>query len=70
MGKRTRNILILKNGEEIPITGITGRYYVTREARYSKRSPTVSGVKSATDSECDALTAAQSRKPRKGKTAG
>lgn len=70
MGKRTRSILVLKNGKEIPITGITGRYYVTREAQYRKNSPTVKGVRAATDAECDALTAAQGKKPRRGKTEG
>lgn len=67
MGKRTRSILVLKNGKEIPITGITGRYYVTREAQYRKNSPTVKGVRTATDAECDALTASRSRNTRRGK---
>lgn len=70
MGKKTRSILVLKNGKEIPITGITGRYYVTREAQYRKNSPTVKGVRAATDAECDALTVVQGRKPRRGKTEG
>nr|DAJ64015.1 MAG TPA: hypothetical protein [Caudoviricetes sp.] len=70
MGKKTRSILVLKNGKEIPITGITGRYYVTREAQYRKNSPTVKGVRAATDAECDALTVAQGRKPRRGKNEG
>lgn len=70
MGKRTRSILVLKNGKEIPITGITGRYYVTREAQYRKNSPTVKGVRAATDAECDALTVAQGKIPRRGKTEG
>nr|DAI51380.1 MAG TPA: hypothetical protein [Caudoviricetes sp.] len=70
MGKKTGSILVLKNGKEIPITGITGRYYVTREAQYRKNSPTVKGVRAATDAECDALTAAQGKKTRRGKTKG
>lgn len=58
MAKRnTRHILVMKNGREVPITGITGRYYVTREARYRKNNPTVKCVRTATDAECDALTA-------------
>lgn len=65
MGKKTRSILVLKNGKEIPITGITGRYYVTREAQYRKNSPSVKSVKAATDAECDALTARQSRNARR-----
>ena len=61
---------MLKNGKEIPITGVTGRYYVTREAQYRKNSPTVKGVRAATDAECDALTVAQGRKQRRGKAEG
>lgn len=58
MAKRnTRHILVMKNGKEVPITGVTGRYYVTREARYRKNSPSVKYVRTATDAECDALTA-------------
>ena len=36
MAKKTRHILVMKNGREIPITGITGRYYITRESQYRK----------------------------------
>lgn len=58
MAKRnTRHILVMKNGKEVPITGVTGRYYVTREARYRKNSPSVKYVRTATDAECDAQTA-------------
>ena len=33
MAKKTRHILVLKSGREIPITGSTGRYYVTRASQ-------------------------------------
>lgn len=55
--RNTRHILVMKNGKEVPITGVTGRYYVTREARYRKNSPSVKCVRTVTDAECDALTA-------------
>ena len=55
--RKTRHILVMKNGKEVPITGFTGRYYVTREARYRKNNPAVKCVRTATDAECDALTA-------------
>ena len=43
MAKKTRHVLVMKSGREIPITGI----------------------RAATDEECDALTAAEDRKKRK-----
>ena len=66
MAKKTRQILVLKNGREIPITGSTGRYYVTRESQYRKRNPDIRCVRTATDEECDALTEADGKKRRRG----
>lgn len=40
MAKKTRHILVMKSGREIPITGITGRYYITRESQYRKETRT------------------------------
>lgn len=65
MAKKTRHILVLKNGREIPITGSTGRYYVTRESQYRKGNPDIRCVRTATDEECDALTAAADKKKRR-----
>lgn len=65
MGKKTRSILVLKNGREIPIMGMTGRYYITRESQYRKNNVDIQEVRPATDEECDALTAAEDRKKRK-----
>lgn len=65
MGKKTKNILVLKNGREIPIMGMTGRYYITRESQYRKNNADIREVRPATDEECDALTAAEDRKKRK-----
>lgn len=65
MGKKTRSILVLKNGREIPITGMTGRYYITRESQYRKNNVDIRGIRPATEEECDALTAAEDRKSRK-----
>lgn len=65
MAKKTRYILVMKSGREIPVTGMTGRYYITREAQYRKNNPDVKGVRTATDEECDALTAAEDTKARK-----
>lgn len=67
MAKRTRSILVMKNGKEIPITGTTGRYYITREAQYRKNNPAVKGVRTATDEECDAMTAAEDKKKKRQK---
>lgn len=65
MAKKTRHILVMKSGREIPITGITGRYYITRESQYRKGNPDIRKIRAATDDECDALTAAEDRKKRK-----
>lgn len=65
MGKKTRSILVLKNGREIPIMGMTGRYYITRESQYRKNNTDIREVRPATDEECDALAAAEDRKKRK-----
>lgn len=65
MGKKTRSILVLKNGREIPIMGMTGRYYITRESQYRKNNVDIREVRPATDEECDALAAAEDRKKRK-----
>ena len=65
MGKKTRSILVLKNGREIPITGMTGRYYITRESQYRKNNVALREVRPATEEECDARTAAEDRKKRK-----
>lgn len=65
MGKKTRRILVLKNGREIPIMGMTGRYYITRESQYRKNNADIRGIRHATEEECDALTAAEDRKSRK-----
>lgn len=65
MGKKTRSILVLKNGREIPITGMTGRYYITRESQYRKNNVDIRCIRPATEKECDALTAAEDRKSRK-----
>lgn len=65
MAKKTRHILVLKSGREIPITGFTGRYYVTRESQYRKGNPDIKCVRTATDEECDVLTAAEDRKKRR-----
>ena len=65
MGKKTKNILVLKNGREIPIMGMTGRYYITRESQYRKGNPDIRKIRAATDEECDELTAAEDRKKRK-----
>ena len=67
MAKRTRSILVMKSGKEIPLTGTTGRYYITREAQYRKNNPAVKGVRTVTDEECDAMTAAEDRKKEKKK---
>lgn len=67
MAKKTRHILVLKNGREIPITGSTGRYYVTRESQYRKGNPDIRCVCTATDEECDALTEEDGKKRRRGK---
>ena len=66
MAKKTRHILVLKSGREIPITGSTGRYYVTRESQYRKGNPGIRCVRTATDEECDALTEADGKKRRRG----
>lgn len=66
MAKKTRHILVLKSGREIPITGSTGRYYVTRESQYRKGNPDIRCVRMATDEECDALTEADGKKRRRG----
>ena len=65
MAKKTRHILVMKSGREIPITGISGRYYITRESQYRKGNPDILKIRAATDEECDALTAAEDRKKRK-----
>nr|DAZ54212.1 MAG TPA: hypothetical protein [Caudoviricetes sp.] len=65
MAKKTRHILVMKNGREIPITGITGRYYITRESQYRKDNPEIKGVRTATDEEREALAAAEERRKRK-----
>ena len=62
MAKKTRHILVMKSGREIPITG---RYYITRESQYRKGNPDIRRIRAATDEECDALTAAEDRKKRK-----
>ena len=62
MAKKTRYILVMKSGREIPVTGMTGRYYITRESQYRKGNP---DIRTATDEECDALTAAEDKKKRK-----
>lgn len=64
MAKKTRHILVMKNGREIPITGFTGRYYVTRESQYRKGNPDIREIRTATDEECKVLTAAESKKKR------
>lgn len=66
MAKKTRHILVLKSGREIPITGSTGRYYVTRESQYRKGNPDIRCVRTATDEECEALTEADGKKRRRG----
>lgn len=65
MAKKTRHILVMKNGREIPITGITGRYYITRESQYRKGNPEIKGVRTATDEECEELASAEERRKRK-----
>lgn len=65
MAKKTRHILVMKNGREIPITGIAGRYYITRESQYRKGNPKIKGVRTATDEECEELAAAEERRKRK-----
>lgn len=65
MAKKTRYTLVMKSGREIPVTGMTGRYYITRESQYRKGNPDIGAVRAATDEECDALTAAEDTKARK-----
>lgn len=65
MAKKTRYILVMKSGREIPVTGMTGRYYITRESQYRKGNPDIGAVRTATDEECDALAAAEDTKARK-----
>ena len=36
---KKRYVLVMKSGKQIPVTGMTGRYYVTREAQYRKNNP-------------------------------
>nr|DAG32428.1 MAG TPA: hypothetical protein [Caudoviricetes sp.] len=56
MGRKTRHILIFQNGREIPVTGVTRQHYVTREGAYRKKDPTISGIRQATELECEDLT--------------
>ena len=35
---KKRYVLVMKSGKQIPVTGMTGRYYVTREAQYRKNN--------------------------------
>lgn len=65
MARKTQHILVMKSGREIPIIGITGRYYITRESQYRKNNVDIREVRPATDEECDALAAAEDRKKRK-----
>lgn len=65
MARKTQHILVMKSGREIPIIGITGRYYITRESQYRKGNPDIRKIRAVTDEECDALTAAEDRKKRK-----
>lgn len=63
--KKTRYILTMKSGREIPVMGMTGRYYVTRESQYRKNNPDNKAVRAATDEECDALIEKEERKSSK-----
>lgn len=45
-------MLLMKDGRRIPVTGETGRYYITREAQYRKNNPLIASVQCA---EKDAL---------------
>lgn len=56
MSRRTRHILIFRDGRETPVTGITRQHYVTREGSYRKRDPMIDNIRQATEAECEALT--------------
>ncbi len=56
MSRRTRHILIFRDGREIPVTGITRQHYVTREGSYRKRDPMIDNIRQATEAECEMLT--------------
>lgn len=64
MSSKKRHILVFKDGREIPVTGVTGRYYVTRESQWRKNNPAIKGLRPATEEECDAMTAREDRKKR------
>lgn len=61
---KKRYVLVMKSGKQIPVTGVTGRYYVTREAQYRKGNPEIRELRSVSEEDCEKLIAAQEKKKR------
>ena len=59
---KKRYVLVMKNGKQIPVTGMTGRYYVTREAQYRKNNPEIRELRSVSEEDCEKLIAAREKK--------
>lgn len=70
MERKNRHILMMKDGREIPVTGITGRYYVTREKQYRKNDPMIRNIRTAANEECDALMDAMTTKEKRKRSRG
>lgn len=70
MERKNRRILVMKDGREIPVTGITGRHYVTREKQYRKNDPMIRSIRAAANEECDALTDAMAAKEKRKRNRG
>ena len=45
MAKQQKRVLILKTGEEFPITGENGRYWLCEGANFRKSNKDIAGIK-------------------------
>lgn len=51
--KKSKKILCMVNGDEIPITGQKGKYWICGETQFRKANPAIFGVKTVKEKEVD-----------------
>ena len=51
--KKSKKILCMVNGDEIPVTGQKGKYWICGETQFRKANPSILCVKTVKEKEVD-----------------